>query len=415
MMALAEFEREQTSERNREATMARAERGLWNGGQLLGYDLDPGRKGSIRPNEEEKVIVNFAFDTYLQCGSILETAKILNRHGFRTKDYTSRRDKFHPPEEFCYSSVHHILTNYAYIGKKEINKKKKTENQETLPDNGQYRIVDAVWEPIVNEAKFFEVQALIKKNFVSKHNKAKPIKHNYILNSGLLWCEGCGTEMEGRSGTCARGIRYYYYICKNRDCKFKVPADEIEAVIFKRIKELSTGKGIMTDIIQSTNQKLQKELPQLKDQKMLLQKELTEIKNFADAVMNKWASMAGEDSSFFLKDRLDRLAKRRKEVETGIQSLEEMIEEIERESVNQELVMLALNKFTDIFDHIEPYRQKELLSLVLHKALLSPNSIKIALYGRPPEIGLFSLSASEIRSQTLTWLPRPDSNQRPDG
>ena len=43
MMALAEFEREQTAERTREATTARAERGLWNGGRLLGYDLDPVR------------------------------------------------------------------------------------------------------------------------------------------------------------------------------------------------------------------------------------------------------------------------------------------------------------------------------------------------------------------------------------
>ncbi len=45
MMALAQFEREQTAERTRDAVLARAERGLWNGGRLLGYDLDPERKG----------------------------------------------------------------------------------------------------------------------------------------------------------------------------------------------------------------------------------------------------------------------------------------------------------------------------------------------------------------------------------
>jgi len=161
----------------------------------------------------------------------------------------------------------------------------------------------------------------------------------------------------------------------------------------------------MESIIKSTNEKVQKELPQLKEQKTLLQKELTEIKNFADGIMNKWASLASEDSSLFLKDKLDQLGKRRKEIETGIQALEEMIEEIERESVTQELVMLALNKVTDVFDHIQPYQQKELLSLVLHKAILAPDSIKIALYGHPPEIGLLSLCESEIRSQTPIWLP----------
>ena len=47
MMALAEFEREQTADRTREATAARSERGLWNGGRLLGYDLDDNRKGYL--------------------------------------------------------------------------------------------------------------------------------------------------------------------------------------------------------------------------------------------------------------------------------------------------------------------------------------------------------------------------------
>jgi hypothetical protein len=297
------------------------------------------------------------------------------------------------------------LTNYAYIGKKEINKKKKTGDQERLPESERYRLVDAVWEPIVNEEKFYSAQALLKKNCISKHNEAKPVKHNYILNGGLLWCEKCGKEMEGRSGTGAKGVRYYYYICKNKECKFKVPADEIEGVVLKRIKDLSAKRDIMESIIKSTNEKLQKELPELKEQKTLLQKELTEIKNFADGIMNKWASLASEDSSLFLKDKLDQLGKRRKEIETGVQALDEMIEEIERESVTQELVILALNKFTDVFEHIQPYQQKELLNLVLHKAILAPDRIKIALYGRPPEIGLLPLCESEMRSQIPVWLP----------
>ena len=94
MIALAQFEREQTSERTREATAARSERGLWNGGQqLLGYDLDADRKGYLIPNAEEAVIINFGFDAYLDFGSITETRARLNANGYRTKAYTSRRGK----------------------------------------------------------------------------------------------------------------------------------------------------------------------------------------------------------------------------------------------------------------------------------------------------------------------------------
>ena len=41
MAALNQFEREQTSERTQINMLERAKRGLWQGGQILGYDLDP--------------------------------------------------------------------------------------------------------------------------------------------------------------------------------------------------------------------------------------------------------------------------------------------------------------------------------------------------------------------------------------
>ena len=92
-----------------------------------------------------------------------------------------------------------------------------------------------------------------------------------------------------------------------------------------------------------------------------------------------------------------------------------MIAEVKQESVSQALVMLALNKFTHVFEQLQPYHQKGLLRLVLHKTILAPDSIKIALYGHPPDIGLFSSSESERFAQTAVWLPRLDSNQRQSG
>ena len=77
--------------------------------------------------------------------------------------------------------------------------------------------------------------------------------------------------------------------------------------------------------------------------------------------------------------------------------------------------MLALNKFTDVFNPIQPYHQKEHLRVVLHKADLAHDKIKIALYGKPPEIGQFPLCESEIFSQIPTWLPGQDSNLQPSG
>ena len=170
MMALAEFEREQTAERTRDATAARAERGLWNGGRLLGYDLDPDRTGYLVPNDQEAALVNFGSDSYLNLGSIAETVKALNSRGYRTKGYTSRRGKHHPGKPFNITSVQYMLKNPAYIGKKEINKKAKARGE---VDAG-YRLVDAVWPAIVDVEKFEQVQQLMAANGRTNHKWLPP-------------------------------------------------------------------------------------------------------------------------------------------------------------------------------------------------------------------------------------------------
>ena len=89
ILVLAELEREQTSERTTEKMAWRAQKGLRNGGQILGYDVDPENKGVPAVNQEEKELVLLIFDTYLKGKSYLRTAQVVNRKGYRTKSYTS--------------------------------------------------------------------------------------------------------------------------------------------------------------------------------------------------------------------------------------------------------------------------------------------------------------------------------------
>lgn len=69
---------------------------------------------------EKSLLVNLAFDTYLELGSIKDTADTLNRLGYRSKSYISRQGKYHPVKEFSTSTMQGILKNVAYFGKKNI-------------------------------------------------------------------------------------------------------------------------------------------------------------------------------------------------------------------------------------------------------------------------------------------------------
>ena len=76
--------------------------------------------------------------------------------------------------------------------------------------------------------------------------------------------------------------------------------------------------------------------------------------------------------------------------------------DIDRERIDQDVVMQALADFTRVFAELPPYKQKDLIRLVLHKAILGPVYVKngpiwATARGRAP-------CMPEPRSQTCNWL-----------
>ena len=386
MMALAQFEREQTSDRTKDACLARANRGLWNGSILLGYDSDKERRGSLRPNEQEAAIVRFAFTHYLECGSILETAKEMNGLGYRTKRYQSREGVYHDGGMFSYSTVQFMLRNQAYIGMKEVNKGNKSTDHKTLPDAEQYRVVKATWLGIIDDETFWKANRLLDANCRSNGNGTRPIRHNYILNRGLLWCGKCGAEMEGRSGTGRERVRYYYYACKNKECRYRIKADEVERPVLDRIRELANTDVILAGLVDAVNKRLRAEVPNLTRQRTAMRIEFREAAGQADALLAQWDVLASGKNAEMLREKLDTIAERRSELESGIANLDQGIQEIERDAVRLDDVRAALADVSELFDSLQPQQQRELLRLVLQRAVVGETGVELAFYGQPPNV-----------------------------
>ena len=62
LLVFAELERERTSERTKEKMQWRSEQGYSNGGQRLGYDINPKDKSTPKANPEEKELVNLMIE-----------------------------------------------------------------------------------------------------------------------------------------------------------------------------------------------------------------------------------------------------------------------------------------------------------------------------------------------------------------
>ena len=363
MGALNQFEREQTGDRTRSACIARAERGLWNGGHLFGYDLDPMKKGNLLPNGAEAKTVNIIFDAYLETGSVVRTRSIVNEKGCLTKGYTSRRGKVRSPRPFSNASVYQILVNYAYIGKRFINKKGSGSGAKKDGD----QLVNAIWSAIIDEQKFYEAQRLLRENKKTNNNGSSPNKHFYLLNGGILHCHKCGSGMEGRNGHGHKGRkRYFYYVCRNSECRFKLPEKEAEKAIMGLISKLSESDLIFPKIVQKLNRKLLARLPELREAQKKKETELNDVNNQARVVLNKeeWAGKG----KVFVQEELEKLSQRRKALEDELAQIRCEVESVGTREFDSGIIKGFIQRSQGAFvEELKPYKRKELLNLTIRR------------------------------------------------
>ena len=208
MANLAQFERKQVAERVVANMNSRASRGLYNGGPVpLGYKLNSEKKGYLDVEASQAEIVSQAFHTFLLKRSLNETAKELNANGFRMKRETQGGGRHTRLPHFNISNLHTILRNRAYVG------------QKSYRDQGELKYGSAVWEPIVDDGIFDQVQEILTKN-TKRYKPPRPNRYPFLL-SGLIECGTCGERLSGKSahGKCAK-IPYYEHawLTKKQSC-----------------------------------------------------------------------------------------------------------------------------------------------------------------------------------------------------
>ncbi len=240
MASIAEFERRQTAERISHSFLARAKRGLYNGGSVpLGYKVDSSKPGTLVPVPEEVELVKLFFNTFLKEQSLAATAKFLNAKEIKiprqVRGGGSIRSK-----EIKFDSVYRLLKNKAYIGIRVFQTKTGWEE------------VPALWEPIIDEVTFERVQKILEAN--CSRRKTHKNKFPFSL-TGILECKECGEKMSGASATGGSGKRVGYYehvATKKKESTInyklldhkprRIPALKIEPAAWEEVK-----KFVLTD------------------------------------------------------------------------------------------------------------------------------------------------------------------------
>lgn len=393
-LVFAELEREQTSKRTKDKMAWRAEQGLWNGGHVLGYDLD---KKKLVVNKEEKELVAIMFKKYLELKSLKAVADFLNSNGYRTKQYTSsRKETLRGGQKFFVTNVKQKLTNPLYIGR-ITHKDKEFKGQHT---------------PIIDIKTWNAVQKLLSINSPKRRSKKQKV-HEFILQ-GLIKCGWCDSYMTPKYSTGRNGIHFYYQCTRNSrfgntDCKMKyVPAKELEKLVIHKLKGLSEDKTLIKDIIEKSNKDTSSILDSLSKERISQENKLKPIKEKIDNLIE--AVGAGLKDIPSVTKKLAEFEEQKAEIEKNIENIGFEIDKVKVQVLNARVMHESLQKFKQIADAASPEEIKELIPRFIEKIIWNPEEIKIALFEQEVQKGLLVNHPESGALDVSKWLPCKDSN-----
>jgi site-specific DNA recombinase len=111
----------------------------------LGYDLDP-RGGRLVVNEEEGTRVRAIFTLYLEYQALLPVVQELQRRGWRSKRWRTRKGHERGGRLFSRTSLYRLLTNVVYIGQARYKEEVHAGEQPALIDPDTFARTAMSWK-----------------------------------------------------------------------------------------------------------------------------------------------------------------------------------------------------------------------------------------------------------------------------
>lgn len=424
-LVFAELEREQTAERTAAVMRHRAEQGLWNGGRVFGYDIDPNEKGVLKVNEEQAaIVVEDFFKKCVELGSASQVVRHLQERGIRRPVYQTRRGNVRGGNYFSKQTVINHLTSPVYLGKIEF----------------KGEILEGRHEAIVDEALFTRVQNIIEENRCRRTNRFAQQGHVFLLQ-GLVRCGKCGSMMTPKWTGGRGGKRYHYYQCTRNsgsagtECEASyAPAGPIEDFVVDRVVEWAEDPDLMAESVLKAGITRQRDRKSLDQQRHGLEMRLRDNQSSINRIVD--AVQAGKGLDAF-EARLRELEAERASMEMAQLELEFEIEGHDRDAISTDALT---ETYCDLRHVVEKLREAKQFHRMQELLPCFISSIDVYQNEDDPSSGRLDISLFEeeqrnrkrtngiAQEKTLTEslltsgccerserLPRLDSNQEPSG
>lgn len=310
IMVFAELEREMTAERTFATMRDRVERGLWNGGYVLGYQSDPTEPGKLIVDPEwADIIRKQFFDAFEELGSAGAVQRKLHGLGIRWPVRTSRSGKVRGGKLFTKQQVIGILRNPLYIGRIQWGEEGR----------------DDCHEPLISKEQFERVKRVLGETTKHRRNHQSARGRSYLLR-GLVRC-GCGAQMTP-AGAHGHGGKYHYYVCTKQiheggkiSCQApRFPAEALEIAVLERIRVLAAMEEARDRIVQEALKVIAEEFTRVQGEEEILRRQLARVRGDIGQLVGVLKTL-GASALKSVQDELSRLEQEERGLDEQLQDV----------------------------------------------------------------------------------------------
>lgn len=367
---MAQWEREEISERVSASVAIRAKLGKPTGGQAsFGYQW---KDKKLVPDPDEASVRKLIFEFFLEHHRKRTVARLLNEAGYRTR----RGAKFSD------TTVRRLLRDATAKGLHRANYIKSLDNnKKTLKPKEEWVFIKV--EPIVSEELWDQCNAILDEQ--EKKNK-RPARKTINIFSGYVFCH-CNYKMYVPSNS----PKYTCYKCRN-----KIRKDDLEEIFHQQLKTFFFSK-------KEINQYLNKADKVIKEKENLL-KASKEEKRKTEIEMNKiYRAYINEEITMDSFGRHYRpLEKRIKQIDTKIPEIQGEIDFLKIQYLSSDQIINEAKDLYSRWPELTNEEKRKIIDNITEKIIIGNEDVTINLCYLPPSN---KIAASGQRNLRNSWQP----------
>lgn len=366
LAAMAQFEREETSDRVASAVYTRAQLGKPTAGQApYGYKwiVTEDRKRAFVIDEKEGPIRKLMYELFAQHKRKKRVADLLNQQGFRTRNGS----------KFSDTTVDRLLRDSCAIGQRVCNYSTKIGAGKSwkLKDKKDWFMHPC--PALIPEDLWHECNKILDDQRTKRIKIGPRIKH---LMAGFVYCT-CGKKMYVFHAT-TNG-----YFCQQ--CKRRIAVEDLEEIYQSQLKSfLLSDSDISVYLTQSDEAITEKQALY-----SVIQKEHAQLKKQTDELVSMRVTGEIPKEHFMQyftpqKEKLDQLERRIPEIQAEIDFLK-------IQQLNSGMVIQEAQNLYESWPSLDFEAKRNIIELITEKIIVGAEDIEITLS--------YSPSANPVKSQ----------------